>query len=141
MASFAVDTSVLVAVLNAEPEFRRFEDALAGGDWIIGWPNMLELSIWKLRNPGYDGIGLIDMILGDPQLEFAVFDREMEALAAQAYARFGKGRHPAKLNYGDCMAYAVAKHFDLPLLFKGADFALTDVKVHAASAVTQDGPQ
>ena len=47
----------------------------------------------------------------------------------------GKGRHPAKLNYGDCMAYAVAMHHDVPVLFKGADFGHTDVKVHPMSAM------
>jgi ribonuclease VapC len=50
---------------------------------------------------------------------------------------FGKGRHAAKLNYGDCMTYAVAMHYDVPLLFKGADFGRTDVKVHQASVITK----
>ena len=56
------------------------------------------------------------------------FEPETAALAIDAYARFGKGRHPAGLNFGDCFAYACARHFDVPLLYKGDDFALTDIR-------------
>jgi ribonuclease VapC len=136
MTAFAVDASAIVAVLKAEPEFVSFQNVLAQGDWVIGCPTLLELKIWKLRNPGFDQLGLIDLILNDETINFASFDRALETLAADAYANFGKGRHPAKLNYGDCMSYAVAKHLDLPLLFKGADFGQTDVRIHPDSVMT-----
>jgi len=64
------------------------------------------------------------------------FDGALERIAAEAFSMFGKGRHPAKLNFGDCMAYAVAKARDLPLLFKGGDFGLTDVRIHEVSVIS-----
>jgi ribonuclease VapC len=78
---------------------------------------------------------LNDLLESEPLVIFADFNRELETLAADAYARFGKGRHAAQLNYGDCMTYAVAKHHDVPLLFKGADFGLTDIRIHPASVL------
>jgi ribonuclease VapC len=135
MVDFAVDASVLVAILKEEPEARRFEAALASGNWIIGWPAMLEVRIWQLRNPQFVGLQFVSTLVNDETVKFVDFSRDLEAIAAEAYARFGKGRHPATLNYGDCMTYAVAKHFDVPLLFKGADFGKTDLKIHPASAI------
>jgi ribonuclease VapC len=65
------------------------------------------------------------------------FNREMADVASRAFERFGKpSRHPAKLNFGDCMAYAVSAVMQAPLLFKGNDFGLTDVMVHSASIRT-----
>jgi ribonuclease VapC len=136
MPDFAVDTSVLVAILKGEEEAIQFETALARSSWIIGWPTVLELQIWMLRNPVIDREGFVSLLQDDPAISFVDFNRDLQALATQAYERFGKGRHPAKLNYGDCMAYAVAKHHDLPLLFKGADFGHTDLKAHPASVRT-----
>jgi ribonuclease VapC len=135
MSDFAVDTSVLVAILKGEEEAIQFEAVLARSSWIIGWPAVLELQIWMLRNSVIDREGFVGLLQDDPAISFVDFNRDLQALAAQAYERFGKGRHPAKLNYGDCMAYAVAKHHDLPLLFKGADFGLTDLKAHPTSVL------
>jgi ribonuclease VapC len=136
MSDFAVDTSVLVAILKGEEEAIQFETALARSSWIIGWPTVLELQIWMLRNPVIDREGFVSLLQDDPAISFVDFNRDLQALSAQAYERFGKGQHPAKLNYGDCMAYAVAKHHNLPLLFKGADFGHTDLKAHPASVQT-----
>ncbi len=138
MADFAVDTSVIVAILKREPEVTQFEAVLVRSSWIIGWPTVLELRIWMLRNPEIAGRDFVGMLENDPNVCFADFNRALESLAAQAYANFGKGRHAAKLNYGDCMAYAVAKHHDVPLLFKGADFGQTDVRLHPLSVMTSD---
>ena len=135
MVDFAVDSSVLVAVFKKEPDFERLWDTLSGGHWIIGWPNVLEIRIWLIRNRQVEGQHLLDRILSEPSTGTASFDAILEGVATLAFERFGKGRHPAKLNFGDCMAYAVAKHHDLPLLFKGRDFGQTDVKVHPASVV------
>jgi ribonuclease VapC len=136
MPDFAVDTSVLVAILRNEKDAIQFEAALARSSWIIGWPTLLELQIWMLRNPVIDREGFVSLLQDDPAISFVDFNRDLQALAAQAYERFGKERHPAKLNYGDCIAYAVAKHHDLPLLFKGADFGQTDLKAHPISVRT-----
>ncbi len=136
MAAFAVDTSVLVAIFKAEAEAGTLGDALADGNWVIGWPSVLEASIWSIRNkPARAPIFLNDM-LSDASVRCVAFDGTLHSLAAEAYDRFGKGRHPARLNYGDCMTYAVARHLDLPLLFKGVDFGQTDISVHPASVLT-----
>lgn len=72
----------------------------------------------------------IDDLLAQLQMQVAVVDRAQAALAADGQRRFGKGRHqpPAVLNFGDLFAYALARHLDAPLLFKGDDFSKTDVK-------------
>ncbi len=132
---FAVDASVLVAIFKAEPERYKFERILTKGDWIIGWPTLLEVRIWLIRNQPVRPQIFLEEITAEPSVRQIAFDGPLEKLASQAYAQFGKGRHAAKLNYGDCMAYAVAKHHDVPLLFKGADFGLTDVKLHSESVI------
>ena len=133
--AFAVDSSVLVAILKNEPEAAAFEAALFNELRVIGRPTVMETRIWCLRNLNRSGAPWLEVFLESAATHFADFDAAIEALAVDAYARFGKGRHPAQLNYGDCMAYAVARQHDVPLLFKGADFAQTDVKVHPNSVV------
>jgi ribonuclease VapC len=132
----AIDSSVLVAILNEEPEAEAFLNAINMSERMIGWPTILETRIWTIRNRPEGLQPWLDGLLNSPITSVIDFNGALEALAAQAYAQFGKGRHPAKLNYGDCMAYAVARHQNLPLLFKGADFGLTDVKVHPHSVLT-----
>lgn len=68
------------------------------------------------------------VLFATADLEIAAFDEEQSLLAFEGFRRWGKGIHPAGLNFGDCAAYALAKSLDAPLLFKGADFARTDVK-------------
>ncbi len=137
MGIFAVDTSVLVAILKGEAEAGQFAEILSEGDWVIGWPNILEARIWSIRRLLPREPVLLNAMIADPAVKCVSFDKELEALAAQAYAKYGKGRHPAKLNYGDCMSYAVAVNHDVPLLFKGADFGLTDVKTHPDSVLLE----
>lgn len=134
MPEFCVDSSVLVATFNAEPEAGKFEPLLFRRRWIIGWPTVLETRIWLIRNRPVRDLALLDRFLKDPLLDKVAFDGPLERLASDAFDRYGKGRHPARLNYGDCMSYAVAKQAGVPLLFKGGDFALTDILVHPASA-------
>jgi ribonuclease VapC len=137
MVAFAVDTSVLIAIFKGEVEAEVFTDVLSNGEWSIGWPNVLEANIWSIRNRPSRSPILLSQMLSDSSVSVVPFDGTLEGLAAEAYANFGKGRHAAKLNYGDCMTYAVAMHYDVPLLFKGADFGQTDVKVHQASVITK----
>jgi ribonuclease VapC len=134
-ARYAVDASVLVTMLKEEPEADHLERVIAEGGWMIGWPTVLETRIWLIRNRPTRPQIFLDLVLSDQSVSLIAFDGQLAALASEAYSNFGKGRHPAKLNYGDCMAYAVAKHHDVPLLFKGADFGLTDVKLHSGSVV------
>jgi ribonuclease VapC len=132
----AVDSSALIAIVNGEPEAATFENALVDGSPNIGWPTIFETRIWLLRRGGGQAGRWFEAWLDRPSTTAVPFDGELERLAARASERFGNGRHPAGLNFGDCMAYAVARHHDAPLLFKGSDFARTDITVHEASVVT-----
>ena len=129
----AVDSSALIAIINAEPEAAAFSEALIDGSPIVGWPTIFETRIWLMRRSGGEAQGWLTAWLTHPATAAIAFDSELERVAADAYERYGKGRHPAGLNFGDCMSYAVARHHDAPLLFKGSDFAGTDVRVHEAS--------
>lgn len=133
MPEFVVDTSVLVAIFKSEPEAELFEDILVTRPWAISTGNLLEARIWLIRNPGLIELDPFPIMLADPQCHCIAFGSAHEALAKEAYARFGKGQHPAQLNYGDCIAYATAQASSLPLLFKGNDFAQTDIMPHPAS--------
>jgi ribonuclease VapC len=129
----AVDASVLIAILNREDEARHFLRTLNGARTVIGWPTMFEVRIWCVRRLGTFREPWLDGWIADSANRTMSFNGELERLASEAYQRFGKGRHPAALNFGDCMAYAVAAHHDAPLLFKGSDFARTDLQTHPAS--------
>ena len=69
----------------------------------------------------------LDELIARARMEIVPHDRRLAGLAREAFLRFGKGRHPARLNCGDCASYALAKSLNIPLLFKGADFAKTDI--------------
>jgi len=131
----AIDSSALVAVLNLEPDGKGFAETLIESSAIIGAPTVLKVRIWCLRQLGRSGDPWLEDWLDRRSTRVVPFDAGLERLAASAYDRFGKGRHPAALNFGDAMTYAVAMHHDAPLLFKGRDFGKTDVRVHPASAV------
>jgi ribonuclease VapC len=95
---------------------------------VIGWPTVFECHQVLASIRERRGLDVLDKILSAPQIEVAPFDGRAFRHAAAAFDRYGRGRHPAKLNFGDCMAYAVARVHDAPLLYKGNDFAMTDVK-------------
>ena len=132
-AVLAIDSSVLVAILKQEPERDDFLKLIDVSHCVIGWPTVLETRLWIVRKSALESSGWFDNFLKAPGTVTVDFSEQLEGIAHSALLAFGKGRHPAKLNYGDCMAYAVAKHHDVPLLFKGADFGKTDVKIHPAS--------
>lgn len=133
MPEFVVDTSVLIAIFKLEPEASLFEDILIASPWAISTGSVLEARIWLIRNPGLSALDPFPVLLAAPHCQMIAFGPEQEAIATDAYARFGKGQHQAQLNFGDCMAYATAQTMKLPLLFKGTDFSLTDVKRHPDS--------
>lgn len=135
-STLAVDSSALIAILNREPEMPRFLEALQGSHPVVGWPTIFEVRIWCLQRVGNLFQPWLESWLDHPATTLLSFNGVLERLAASAYEQFGKGRHPAALNFGDCMTYAVARHRDSPLLFKGSDFAKTDLKAHEASVVT-----
>lgn len=104
-------------------------DALAEADpKVVNTLTLLEASIASERRGGVGARHRLDALLSSLQLGVIAFDSELLALAQDAWRRFGKSRHPAALNLGDCVAYATARHLALPLLFVGKDFEQTDIE-------------
>ena len=124
----AVDTSALVAVLLKESDAGTFATSLRRANGIaMSAMSWLEICIVIQSRLGNEGLlSAVDMI-NDLAIDIVPFDRAQADLALDAFRRFGKGVHPARLNFGDCASYALAKSRNIPLLFKGDDFAHTDV--------------
>ena len=122
-----IDTSALIAVQFGEPEAGSIKAILVPRT-MIGAPTLLEYQLVVGGRFGDAGLAEARALVERMDLAIMNFDEEMALLAANAFMRFGKGQHPARLNYGDCMAYAVAKAVDAPLLYKGGDFAKTDIR-------------
>ncbi|MGD0902381.1 MAG: type II toxin-antitoxin system VapC family toxin [Terracidiphilus sp.] len=127
-----VDTSAVLAILFAEPEAQRIADAIEDNP-ICRFPAtcFLEATMTLLGRNGEDGLRDLDLFLAHSRMEIAPLTESQARLACEAFKRFGKGRHPAKLNFGDCISYALARETGEELLFKGTDFALTDIAVAA----------
>lgn len=123
----AVDSSVFVAIVAEEPDATELVRALASAsDRLMSAGNYLECAI--LAESRFGGRATLDEWLRRRRVSIVPVDAEMAEVAADAFRRFGKGRHPAGLNYGDCFAYALAESRAIPLLYKGRDFARTDVR-------------
>ena len=123
-----VDTSALAAILFREPEAPSFTKIIHDADrCLISAGNFLELSIIVETQLGTDALRQCDMFLRRAAIIVEPFTVEQAHLARQAFHDFGKGRHPAGLNFGDCFAYALARVTGEPLLFKGEDFRKTDI--------------
>jgi ribonuclease VapC len=125
-----LDTSAIVALMKEEPGFERLERAIASEERLaIGTPTLFETALITVRLYDLPGRSLLARFLEEEDIVLIPFRAEHWQAAADAFIRYGKGRHPAKLNYGDCMTYAIAKVADEPLLFVGEDFSKTDVAV------------
>jgi ribonuclease VapC len=125
-----VDTSAIVAILLAEPEAAAFRVQIAAEvDVRISAMTDYEARLIGFHRQGAPLLADYEMLIGDWVVE--AFDRKQSTLAFAAYRRYGRGNHPARLNFADCAAYALAKSLDAALVFKGADFAQTDVRVAA----------
>lgn len=124
-----VDTSALIAILTDEPERQRFIEAIEAAETrLISAGTFVEASIVLEIRHGADGSRLLDLFLDRAGIEIVDVDAEQAREARRGFARFGKGRHPAGLNFGDCFAYALSMTSGEPLLFKGSDFSQTDVE-------------
>jgi len=131
-----LDTSVLVAILSDEWEAPFFEDMIAlDPTKLLSAASLLEAAIVIEARFGEAGGRELDLLLHAARLDVVAVDREQAELARRAWRRFGKGNHPASLNYGDCFPYALSMLSGEPLLFKGEDFRKTDV--HAAVEAPQ----
>ena len=125
-----IDTSALVAILQDEPERAALTDTvLAARRCRMSAATLVEAGIVMQGRHGDDGAGRLDMLLSQIRVEVVPLTAAHAALARDAFRRYGKGRHPAALNDGDCFSYALAAALDAPLLFVGADFEQTDVAV------------
>ncbi len=123
-----IDPSAVVAILQDEPERRAFNELIETATHrCLSTASFVELSIVIEARRGAEGIRDLDLFLATAGIEFVAFDSTQARLAREGFRRFGKGRHPAGLNLGDCFSYALARSLDEPLLFKGDDFPLTDV--------------
>jgi ribonuclease VapC len=123
-----VDTSALIAILDREPDAALYAEAIAETDSpLISAATLLELHIVMLNRHGGRAGQLVDRLIQDAGFQIEQFTAQHLELAREAYARYGKGRNSAGLNYGDCFSYALAKATGLSLLFKGEDFSKTDL--------------
>ena len=125
-----IDTSALVAILFHEPERRALNEAIEDADArMLSTATFVETSIVVQARTGDVGRRDLDLILSRAAIELVPVDGQQAEIARDGFRRFGKGRHPAALNFGDCFSYALAITMDQPLLWKGDDFTHTDVGV------------
>lgn len=123
-----IDTSALVAMLSDEPEAQQLEAAVETDDArLMSVASYLETAIVIETRFGEPGGRELDLWLHRAEVDLVSVDANQADAARAAYRTYGKGRHRAGLNYGDCFSYALAKISGQPLLFKGEDFGHTDI--------------
>ncbi len=123
-----VDSSAIVAIVLREPRWEGLVAKLAGDEpCAVGAPTLVEAGLVLTAKIGKRAHGILARLVHEAGLAIIPFTDEHWPLAIQAYARFGKGRHAAALNYGDCLTYAIARFAGQPLLFVGDDFSKTDL--------------
>lgn len=130
MSGLVVDASAVVAMLESEPEAAALRTAFLAADRrLISSVGAFECAIVLGRRRGLLAVAGLELFLSQLEVEVVPFDDTQRRVAQLAYERFGKGRHPAALNLGDCCAYAAARVHGLPLLQKGEDFPRSDLEV------------
>jgi ribonuclease VapC len=123
-----LDTSALLALLLDEPEAEAYRVAFEGDETrLVAAATLLETAIVIEARKGEAGGRELDLLIHKAEIAVVAVDAEHVAEARRAYRRFGRGRHAAGLNFGDLFAYALARSSGEPLLFKGEDFAKTDI--------------
>lgn len=123
-----IDTSALLAILLDEPERRQFNEAIeAAESRVMSAAIFVEASIVIETRFGAEGLRDLDLFIQRAGIEIVAVDSEQAHAARRAYSRFGKGRHQAGLNFGDCFSYALATVLGEPLLYKGEDFRQTEI--------------
>lgn len=124
-----IDTSALLAILLDEPERRSYNESIEAADSrVMSVATFVEVSIVLEARYGAEGLRALDRFIERAAIDLISVDLEQARAARDASSRFGKGRHAAALNFGDCFAYALARVLGEPLLFKGSDFSQTDVR-------------
>jgi ribonuclease VapC len=126
-----LDSSALVAILFAEPGYLELVDRILEAEHVrVGAPTLVEAGMVLAGRRRKPATGELEGLIAELGVTIAPFGEAEWHLAVEAFIRFGRGRHAAALNFGDCLAYASAMHVGDALLFVGDDFALTDV-IHA----------
>lgn len=124
-----IDTSAIVAILRDEPEAARLEKALVSDPIrLVPATCVFEARMVMVSRRGEHALAEIDLWLSKIEAEILPIDADLVDLATHAWLAYGKGRHPAALNFADCFSYALAKRADEPLLFIGEDFSRTDIE-------------
>ncbi len=123
-----VDTSAAIAVLLRESDARAYSEALAIFPCRMSVANFLEVAIVLESRVGTSAGNELDSLIAEGDIVLEPVTLEQAQAARRAWRRFGKGNHPTGLNFGDCFAYALAETTSEPLLYKGSDFGLTDVR-------------
>ena len=130
ISACVVDTSALIAIALAEPNADRLTAKLLTTERrYIGAPSVLEAEIVLAQRAPNAPVNAITELMQTLGIEEIAFTQAMRERSFNAWQTFGKGRHPAALNYGDCMSYGVASALNLPLLFIGNDFVRTDIEI------------
>ena len=123
-----LDSSTLVAVLLREAEAQAILTVLEGdAELILSAANLVETAMVLIGRGGETFLEDLQALIAKARIVVRPVDSEIASRAIDAFRRYGKGRHPARLNFGDCFAYATAKSLDAPLLFTGGDFRAIDV--------------
>lgn len=134
-----IDTSALIAILLDEPERTRLQSAIERDHIrLVSAVTKLEAGLLMIGRFGPAGAVELDNLIARVGPSIIPFDERQAALAREAFQRFGKGRHKAGLNFGDCAAYALAVAEAEPLLFTGAHFGATDVECVPLAGETED---
>ena len=125
-----IDSSAVAAIFFSEPERRQFLTAITiASNRLISAATVLEAGIVLESRQGEAAGREFDLFLVKAKVQTVPVDAEQVDLARSAWRKYGKGRHPAGLNFGDCFSYALAKTTAEPLLAKGTDFGLTDIEI------------
>ena len=124
-----LDTSALLAILLREPEAERFATSIENAEVVrLSAASYVEAAIYVDRNADEIRRAMLDTFLAEFSIRIEAVTAEQALLARQAFVLFGKGRHKAGLNFGDCFTYALARAWREPVLFKGGDFGYTDLE-------------
>jgi ribonuclease VapC len=136
VTAIVVDTSAVIAILRDEPERSQFiETILDASTVFISAVSLREAGMVLAGRTGDEAAwASLDALLSRLNLEIIAHDEALARAASRAFLRYGKGRHEARLNFGDCASYALAAENNLPLLYKGLDFAKTDITPAAGPA-------
>jgi ribonuclease VapC len=123
-----IDSSAIIAVLLNEANAAQIAEAIdSGSQRLLSAASLLEASIVIESRKGEAAGRELDLLIYRAAIEVVAVDQDQAEIARVAWRRYGNGRHPAGLNYGDCFSYALARSRGLPLLFQGEDFSRTDI--------------